>query len=58
MHTPYLEYLVKWNAVNQFFLTDATRPKDGMVAAPEVQGLGIALDPAKIEAETLVFVDA
>jgi L-rhamnonate dehydratase len=46
---PLLEYLVKWNALNQFFLKTPLHPKDGVVTLPETPGLGMELDEAKIE---------
>ncbi len=51
IHTPYQEYLVKWNEVHQFFLASPIRPKGGMIKVPETPGMGMDLDPAKIEHE-------
>ena len=51
VHTPYQEYLVKWNEVHQFFLSSPIRPEGGMISAPETPGMGMDLDPAKIEYE-------
>ena len=51
VHTPYQEYLIKWNAVHQHFLSDPVTPADGLLTAPETPGLGMDLDPAKIEVE-------
>ena len=48
---PILEYLIKWNEVNQFFLKDPIRPEGGVVALPTAPGLGIELDESKIEAQ-------
>jgi L-alanine-DL-glutamate epimerase-like enolase superfamily enzyme len=48
--TPYQEYLVKWNAINQFFLTDRLEPLNGVLAQPTSPGLGMDLDEARIEA--------
>ncbi|HEY6431475.1 MAG TPA: enolase C-terminal domain-like protein [Acetobacteraceae bacterium] len=53
--TPYQEFLVKWNAINQHFLAHAVVPHDGMIAAPGAPGLGMELDPGKIEQQTEVF---
>jgi L-alanine-DL-glutamate epimerase-like enolase superfamily enzyme len=47
--TPLQEYLVKWNAINQHFLAHPLVPQDGMLQVPTQAGLGMALDPAKIE---------
>jgi len=56
IHTPYQEYLVKWNAIHQHFLANPIEPQEGMLRAPETPGLGMDLDEAKIESEeTLVF---
>lgn len=51
IHTPYQEYLIKWNEVHQFFLASPIRPENGMIKAPETPGMGMELDPAKIEQE-------
>lgn len=55
IHTPYQEYLVKWNAIHQHFLADPIHPVRGMIYAPDRPGLGMDLDPAKIEEETEIF---
>jgi L-rhamnonate dehydratase len=49
--TPLQEYLVKWNAINQHFLEYPLVPEAGLLPAPTQPGLGMALDPAKIEAQ-------
>jgi L-alanine-DL-glutamate epimerase-like enolase superfamily enzyme len=46
---PYLEYLLKWNAINQFFVREPLQPVNGVVVPPERPGLGMDLDEAKIE---------
>ena len=51
VHTPYQEYLVKWNEVHQFFLSSPIRPEGGAIKTPETPGMGMDLDPAKIEHE-------
>ena len=51
IHTPYQEYLIKWNEVHQFFLASQIRPEGGMIHVPETPGMGMELDPAKIEHE-------
>ena len=58
IHTPYQEYLVKWNAIHQHFLQDPVDPVDGYIHAPQEVGLGMELDPAKIETEQEVFAAA
>ncbi|MBN8872926.1 MAG: hypothetical protein J0H67_08840 [Rhodospirillales bacterium] len=47
--TPYQEFLVKWNAINQHFLAHPLVPENGMLGVPDLPGLGMDLDPAKIE---------
>ncbi len=48
---PILEYLVKWNQIHQFFFADPIVPKNGTVTVPNRPGIGMELDPAKIEQE-------
>jgi L-alanine-DL-glutamate epimerase-like enolase superfamily enzyme len=57
IHTPYQEYLVKWNAVHQHFLADPLQVVGGMIEVPTTPGMGAAIDPGKIVAETVVFAD-
>ena len=47
--TPLLEYLVKWNAVHQYFLRTPVSPVDGLVVPPTEPGLGMELDADRIE---------
>ena len=49
--TPILEYLVKWNELLQFFWKEPVKPVNGMVTVPEGVGMGVELDPAKIQSE-------
>jgi L-alanine-DL-glutamate epimerase-like enolase superfamily enzyme len=56
IHTPYQEFLVKWNTINQHFMAHPIEPRNGEIAAPDQPGLGMMLDPAKIEAQQEVFV--
>ncbi len=51
IHTPYQEYLVKWNDVHQHFLESPLKPENGMIKAPSAVGINMDLDPAKIESE-------
>lgn len=46
---PYIEYLVKWNEVHQCFFDQPLKPVNGRVVPPERPGMGVALDPTKIE---------
>ncbi len=55
IHTPYQEYLVKWNEIHQHFLANPCKPLGGEIHAPEPPGIGMDLDPSKIEQETEVF---
>jgi L-rhamnonate dehydratase len=47
--TPLQEYLVKWNAINQHFLAHPLVPENGRLRPPPQAGLGMDLDPSKIE---------
>jgi len=49
--TPIQEYLVKWNAINQHFLAHPVVPRGGSFTLPTAPGLGMDLDPAKIETQ-------
>ena len=51
IHTPYQEYLIKWNEIHQFFLAEPLKPVNGMIQVPETPGMGMELDPQKIEHE-------
>ena len=48
---PLLEYLIKWNEIHQFFLKAPLKPSGGVVRVPDTPGLGMDLDPDKIEQE-------
>ncbi len=45
---PYIEYLVKWNAIHQNFFRQPIQPVNGVVIPPHQPGLGIELDKTKI----------
>jgi L-alanine-DL-glutamate epimerase-like enolase superfamily enzyme len=51
IHTPYQEYLIKWNTIHQHFLKDPIQPENGMIKAPSGPGMMMDLDPDKIERE-------
>ncbi|MEO1017888.1 MAG: enolase C-terminal domain-like protein [Pseudomonadota bacterium] len=51
IHTPYQEYLVKWNAIHQLFLKQPMRPVNGSLSLPTAAGASMELDPARIEKE-------
>jgi L-rhamnonate dehydratase len=55
IHTPYQEYLVKWNDIHQYFLAHPVKPERGEIHVPNIAGLGMDLDPAKIESEEEAF---
>jgi L-alanine-DL-glutamate epimerase-like enolase superfamily enzyme len=46
---PYIEYLLKWNQINQYFFREQLEPVNGMVVPPDRPGLGVELDETKIE---------
>jgi L-alanine-DL-glutamate epimerase-like enolase superfamily enzyme len=56
IHTPYQEYLAKWNDINMHFLKHPLWPERGLIRVPEHAGVGMALDPDKIEQEDDVHV--
>jgi L-alanine-DL-glutamate epimerase-like enolase superfamily enzyme len=56
IHTPYQEYLVKWNMIHQHFLRAQVVPVGGLIHAPEEAGFGMDLDPQKIETDLELFV--
>ena len=55
IHTPWQEYLVKWNAIHQHFLATPAQVVNGTIAPIDRPGLGMELDATKIEAETELF---
>ncbi len=55
IHTPWQEYLIKWNDIHQHFLATPVRPVNGEIFAGDQPGMGMELDAAKIEAETEIF---
>ncbi|MCW3475632.1 enolase C-terminal domain-like protein [Limobrevibacterium gyesilva] len=55
IHTPWQEYLVKWNDIHQYFLAHPVRPVGGMLAPHDLPGMAMQLDPAKIEEEAEIF---
>lgn len=56
IHTPYQEYLVKWNTLHMHFLKNPLWPVDGSIPLPSAPGANMDLDPAKIEREEAVRV--
>jgi L-rhamnonate dehydratase len=55
IHTPYQEYLMKWNEINQWFLAHPITPVRGEIHLPTQPGLGMDIDPAKIVSEEEAF---
>jgi len=51
IHTPYQEYLVKWNEIHQFFLKTKLRPENGLIPLPSAPGANMAIDPDSIDKE-------
>jgi hypothetical protein len=56
IHSPYQEYLVKWNAIHMHFLKNLLWPVDDSIAVPSATGANMDLDSAKIEREENVRV--
>jgi L-rhamnonate dehydratase len=48
---PMVEYLVKWNELLQFFWREPVKPVGGMITVSDRPGLGVEIDPSKIESE-------
>ncbi len=49
IHTPYQEYLIKWNLVHQHFLKKPVLPINGNINIPNHNGLGMEIDDNKVE---------
>ena len=49
--TPIQEFLIKWNAIHQFFLEEPLNPVNGTITVPDAPGMGIAIDEAKVDSE-------
>ena len=43
IHTPYQEFLIKWNRIHQHFLADPITPENGHIAIPTGPGIGMDL---------------
>ena len=54
IHTPYQEYLVKWNDIHMHFLKNPLWPVNGSIPLPEAPGANMDLDPAKIDREEMI----
>jgi len=56
VHTPYQEYLVKWNSIHQYFLQDGLQVEQGMIRLNSTtHGMGMALDNSRIASQREVF---
>ena len=51
---PYIEYLVKWNEIHQFFWKNPVKPVNGVVTVPTGPGMGTELDPEKFETDRYI----
>lgn len=51
VHTPMIEYLVKWNQINMHFLKNPPWPEAGDIHLSSVPGLGMDIDQDRIEEE-------
>lgn len=56
IHTPFQEYLIKWNKVHQHFLKTPEKPNDGYFEETDLIGLGMELNKEKIEKEKIVEI--
>ncbi|MFC1525646.1 enolase C-terminal domain-like protein [Candidatus Latescibacterota bacterium] len=45
---PWVEHLVKWNQVHQFFFREPVQPENGVVRVPEGPGMGVEIDESKV----------
>ena len=45
---PILEYLIKWNAIHQFFFKEPVKPIDGIVKLSDQPGMGVEIDESKV----------
>jgi L-rhamnonate dehydratase len=55
---PFVEYLIKWQTLLQFFFKDKVKPINGIVTVPESPGLGTEIDLSVVDEERyLTFGD-
>ena len=55
IHTPYQEFLLKWNKINQHFLKNKLVPQDGVFSLSDQPGMNMALAEDCIESEEEIF---
>jgi L-rhamnonate dehydratase len=46
---PLVEYLIKWNAVHQFFFKEPVKPVNGLIRLTDKPGMGVEIDESKIQ---------
>ena len=51
---PYIEYLVQWNEIIQFFLKHPVRPVNGQVTVSDLPGIGLEVDESKVEEQRVL----
>lgn len=56
IHTPYQEYLIKWNKIHQHFLKTPEKPIKGYFTETDLVGLGMELDKERIEKEEILEI--
>ena len=54
---PYVEVLIKWNQILQFFYKEPVLPVNGSITVPTGPGMGVEIDRAKIASEREFTVD-
>ena len=45
---PFIEYLVQWNEVFQFFMKHPVKPVNGQITVSDRPGLGLEIDESKV----------
>lgn len=55
LSVPYVEFLVKWNAIHQFFWKEPLVPINGVITVPDRPGMGMEIDEAKVETSRDLF---
>ncbi|OON36996.1 hypothetical protein BTJ39_21200 [Izhakiella australiensis] len=55
IHTPYQEYLVKWNSIHQYFLQQPVDVQNGVIHLSNQPGMGMALATDRIAHQRELF---